>query len=92
MARLVQARSGFTDFQSVTFYNATFANPGDECGTLVATTVDVAGAVRFPRAGLLLGQLFLHGFFASNVAVYRIFQWIRLPAMRDYSTLFEFRS
>eukprot|EP00439_Symbiodinium_sp_Y106_P031461 s3555_g3.t1 len=42
---------GFTDFQSVTFYNATFANPGDECGTLVATTVDVAGAVRFPRAG-----------------------------------------
>lgn len=43
--------SGFTDFQSVTFYNATFANPGDECGTLVATTVDVAGAVRFPRAG-----------------------------------------
>ncbi|CAE6936648.1 unnamed protein product [Symbiodinium natans] len=43
--------SGFTDFQSLTFYNATFANPGDECGTLVATTVDVAGAVRFPRAG-----------------------------------------
>ena len=59
MTGLVQARSGFTDFQSVTFYNATFANPGDECGTLVATTVDVAGAVRFPRAGLRVGQLCL---------------------------------
>ncbi|CAJ1365351.1 unnamed protein product [Effrenium voratum] len=46
-----EEESGFTDFQSITFYNATFANPGDSCGTLLATTMDLDGVVRFPKEG-----------------------------------------
>mmetsp|Transcript_35200 Transcript_35200/g.81113 ORF Transcript_35200/g.81113 Transcript_35200/m.81113 type:complete len:996 (+) Transcript_35200:75-3062(+) len=57
--------SGFTDFQSITFYNATFSNPGDECGTLVASTVDTGGAIRFPLAGDL-DLFWLAGQFGTN--------------------------
>lgn len=43
-------RSGFTDFQSLTFYNATFSNPG-QCGDLLAETVDLDAVLRFPSEG-----------------------------------------
>lgn len=46
-----EEESGFTDFQSITFYNATFANPGESCGELLATTADPQGVIRFPIAG-----------------------------------------
>ena len=44
-------RSGFTDFQAITFYNGTFANPGQTCGDLLATSMDLDGVLRFPSAG-----------------------------------------
>jgi len=45
-----EAESGFTDFQSLTFYNATFSNPG-QCGDLLAETVDLDAVLRFPSEG-----------------------------------------
>ena len=35
----------------MTFYNATFANPGETCGELLATSVDTHGALRLPSEG-----------------------------------------
>lgn len=43
--------SGFTDFQSITFYNASFSNPGQACGDLLATSMDLDGVLRFPAEG-----------------------------------------
>ena len=45
------SRSGFTDFQSITFYNASFSNPGQACGDLLATSMDLDGVLRFPAEG-----------------------------------------
>eukprot|EP00438_Fugacium_kawagutii_P007684 Skav229126 [mRNA] locus=scaffold2966:72467:96226:+ [translate_table: standard] len=43
--------SGFTDFESITFYNATFANPGNSCGDVMASTMDLDGVLRLPSEG-----------------------------------------
>ena len=47
--------SGFTDFQAMTFYNASFGNPSENCGELLASTVDKQGILRLPSEGPFLG-------------------------------------
>lgn len=48
-----ESESGFTDFKSINYITGTFANERGTCGSLVATSVDAEGLVRFPESGNL---------------------------------------